>query len=151
MQFPKLCNWAGKIAVLLKCHRSWCRRPWEVSVTHNGSWFAPLLSLGSAAVSRTCAAQVGWGGAFPRSHYFLFESGLESYEPNLEWLHSTYRPVGRRWGLAANSSGLRCGLATPYSPSEFASLLHLYWANGGCGREDGGIMPRQGVAQKAHI
>lgn len=60
-------------------------------------------------------------------------------------------------GLLADVEGrqqtgsLHCSLATPYSPSGFAPFLHLYWANGSCGRENGDIMPMQMIAQKADI
>lgn len=108
--------------------------PQLVPQATKGEWDTQWVMVCSSAESGLSSreqdlcspSRLGWSVPF-WSHNFLFESDLESYEPNLQWLHSRYMSVGRHWGLAANSSGLRCGLATPYSPSEFVPLLLLYW------------------------
>lgn len=160
MKYPKLCNSAGKRETWerchchVKCHHSWCRRRWEVGEAR----------LGHGLLLCRLRAQQRWAGPLQPKQVgeelsrgslgncnLLSESDLASYEPDSGWLHSMDRSGGRCWGLAANSSSLCSNLATPYSPAGFAPFLHLYWANCGCGRENGDTTLTQTIVWKADI
>lgn len=106
-----------------------------VGARGDGRWVRQQITVCPSAASGLSTGKQDpcsagrWGWSFPEAPWGAGESGLGSYKLNLRWLCSQYASVGRGWGLAPNSHGLCCSLATPQSPSECSRSLQLYWAN----------------------